>query len=429
MSTADFVEKVFCLLNGTVEYAVLRNWQGLPHTNRSRDIDIVIRAADYRRLRPLLVDCVHREGFKIVSFFESERLQTFIVGHAEPGDVQIVQLDFFVHTSAYGHILLSADDLLSSRQMTDGVWHVSREFEFLDKYLYLKYIGVKYPEKYVALKEQMRKSNELSAILHSLYGIYSLKELDAMPTRKFRRISRRSGHGRFANVARFWWYYVKNHLCPRGFSIGFTGPDGSGKTTVIDLIDIQLRTVFSNVSRYHFRPNLFGNISDVAHTAGVKRTVDKNYSDPHRGSKTNALSSLVRLAYYSLDYLLGYWRRIRPSLTQRGVVIFDRYFTDIICDSRRSRIFLGVRFLYGFGRLCIPNLNYNILLTASTDVVLRRKQELDREGLESINRKIDFLKDKKGYYKVLNDGTPDEAVAAVLHLVFTQQDNKNMKRM
>lgn len=57
----------------------------------------------------------------------------------------------------------------------------------------------------------------------------------------------------------------------KGYSIGFTGPDGVGKTTVINEIEAFLRTVYSNTQLYHFRPSMFGNLSDVAHSAGIKK--------------------------------------------------------------------------------------------------------------------------------------------------------------
>lgn len=180
---------------------------------------------------------------------------------------------------------------------------------------------------------------------------------------------------------------------------------------------------------YHFRPALFGNLGEVAHAAGVKKTVDRDYSNPHRGGKTGMFSSLTRLFYYSIDYIIGYWVRVKSMTRITRLVIFDRYYTDIICDSRRSRIYLNPKFLYGFARLFIPSLDYNILLTASSESILSRKRELDKEGIDNINAKIDYLSNKKGYYKVLNEGTPQEAVCTILQIVFEKQHQKNLRRL
>ena len=110
-------------------------------------------------------------------------------------------------------------------------------------------------------------------------------------------------------------------------------------------------------------------------------------------------------------------------------MIFDRYYTDVICDSRRSRIFLNYRFLYWFGRVFIPRLDYNILLTAQTETILERKQELTREGIEMINEKIDYLAGKRGYKRVMNEATASEAVTEIVEWVFAEQHKRNMKRI
>lgn len=77
----------------------------------------------------------------------------------------------------------------------------------------------------------------------------------------------------------------------------------------------------------------------------------------------------------------------------------------------------------------IPSLDYNILLTASSETILARKRELDEEGINTINAKIDYLADKKGYTKVPNETTPQAAVHEILSHVFNEQHRKNLKRL
>ena len=213
-------------------------------------------------------------------------------------------------------------------------------------------------------------------------------------------------------------------------NIVLCGMMGSGKTTVIDLLLERLSPVFRTAhTYYHFRPAMFGNLGEVAHSAGLKKEVDRNYSDPHRGGKTGTLSSLARLLYYSVDYIIGYWVKVKSVTRITRLVIFDRYYTDIICDSRRSRIYLPPQWLYAWGRLFIPSLDYNILLTAGTDTILARKRELDEAGIRTINDRIDYLEHKKGYKKILNETTPDEAVRQILTYIFENQHKKNLKRL
>ena len=433
----EFLKSLFGYLNEHTCYAVLRNYEGLPEHNDSRDIDIAIERKEYARHRGELVRIVEQSGWKIVTYLCSDRLITWVCGCIdEQGLAQLVQLDFFFHTSVWGMVLIENGKLLEHRQFNGKVYHLDPVCEFLDKYLYNRAVGAKYPEKYRVQRERVENDEATREAVRRAFGCASVAECDASGRGKLLRGMllgnlRRYGLGTLWHYAKFEYHHVRNYVrsCT-GFSIGFTGPDGSGKTTVIDLMIESLGDVFRKAHAYmHFRPALFGNLGEVAHSAGVKKTVDRNYSDPHRGGRTGRASSLARLLYYSVDYVLGYFLRVKTVTRITRLVIFDRYYTDIICDSRRSRIYLPIGLLYWWGRLLIPSLDYNILLTADSDTILRRKRELDREGIDTINRKIDYLATKPGYYKILNTGTPEQAVAKILTTIFDAQHRKNLKRL
>ncbi len=435
--TSEFQTKLFKLLNETVSYVVLRNFEGLPERNDSRDIDIAISREDYYRLKPQLIELIEDLGWKIITYLNSDRLVTWVAGYVNSqNETELIQLDFFFNTSVFGIELMSINELLNDRQFNGDVYYPSIEVQFLDKYLYDRAVGAPYPKKYQAVKEAAQDSPAVKAKLKQLFGVGTVQECDKTSGRKLlcNAIGWNLCHRPFglaAGVSRFLQTFIGNYLMSRtGFSVGFTGPDGSGKTTVIDRTIERLGDVFATAhSYYHFRPALFGNLGDVAHSAGLKKEVDRNYSDPHRGGKTGVLSSVARLCYYSVDYIFGYFSKVKTKTRITRLVIFDRYFTDIICDSRRSRIYLPPKFLNLWRKLLIPSLDYNILLTASSDTILSRKRELDEAGIRAINDRIDYLAPQKGYFKVLNESTPDEAVTIILNHIFDQQHNKNLKRL
>lgn len=427
------VADIFDYLNKNTVYAVLRNSEGLPHCNRSRDIDVLIPRQQYNVLKGNLVDIINKSSFKVISFFESERICTFVCGRVST-TIDLVQFDFFFHTSVYGVILMDASEALETRVFDGNVYHVTKEYEFLDKFLYLKYLGEPYPDKYSELEKMMVGNSTIDNVIEKNFGVHNYSDLKKLSSSDFRTlINKRNKRCCYKkhlfNQLMFRYYFLKNKLYPKGYSIGFTGPDGVGKTTVIELLCKNLETVYSKVNLYHFRPLLIGNLSEVAHKAGIKKEVDRNYSQPHRGKKTNIISSLFRLSYYSIDYLVGYFKSVRKEIEKRQIVIFDRYFTDIICDSRRSRIHLPYKFLYAFGKCFIPSLDYNILLTASSETILARKKELDAAGIQAINERIDYLAKKRGYRKVLNEQTPEVAVAEILNYVFDSQHLKCLCRL
>ena len=430
---ADFLKAVFAFLNTNADYAVLRNYDGLPEFNNSRDIDIIIEKDIYANVKSQLIDVVEQCGWKIVTLLKSDRLVTWVCGNiAMDGSVKLIQLDFFFNTSVFGVELLPARYLLKSKSFNGKIYHVDIVCEFLDKYLYDRAVGAKYPEKYNAVKTSVKTNSDVISVLKKVFGVNSIEECDGANGKKLLlHAFCSSPFSSLCKFFRFKYYRIANYLKSNtGFTIGFTGPDGVGKTTVINKLIDSLGEVFRDAHEYmHFRPTLFGNLGDVAHSAGLKKDVDRNYSDPHRGGKTGKVSSFLRLFYYSLDYIVGYCIKIKSVTRITRLVIFDRYYTDIICDSRRSRIYLSPKFLYRYGRVFIPSLDYNILLTADTDVILARKQELSIADVDAINKNIDFLASKKGYLKVLNNSSPEATVTSILTYIFENQHNINLNRL
>ena len=434
--SAKHISDVIGLLNDNADYAVLRNFEGLPDNNKSRDIDIIITRKSYVALKSELLKLIDSSGWKIITYLHSDRLITYVCGFSCGEHIELVQWDFFFNTSVWGILLMDASEFVQHRQFNGFLYYIEVEYQFLDKYLYNRAVGSQFPDKYAWMREKASQNLVVKQKIKAVFRVNSIEECDNIDSHKLVMRAIAANYlqrplDSIGNVLLFLWTFIRNYICSNtGFSIGFTGPDGSGKTTVIDLLIENLGEVFRKAHVYfHFRPMLFGNLGEVAHSAGLKKDVDRNYDQPHRGGKTGMLSSLLRLAYYSVDYFLGYFLRVKPVTRITRLAIFDRYYTDIICDSRRSRIYLPVKFLYGWGKCFIPSLDYNILLTARTETILTRKKELDAAGIEAINQKIDYLADKPGFYKVMNEGAPQEAVAEILRIVFERQHKKNMKRL
>lgn len=433
---SQHIAQTIGLLNEHAEYAVLRNYEGLPDHNNSRDCDIIITRRSLKSVRPLLLKLWADTGWSILVYLNSDRLITFVTARLDGTSLSLMQWDFFVDTSVWGIRLMSAEEFLATRRFNGFLWHVDDSARFLDKYLYNRAVGAPYPAKYAAERAIAEHHPAVEAKIKELFGVNTVAEGDRVGGRKllFRAIGWNLRHrplALIAGVCRFLYTFVANYCrSSTGFSIGFTGPDGAGKTTVIDGMIEATGSVFAKAHVYmHFRPALFGNLGDVAHRAHISGEPDRRYDKPHRGGRTGTLSSLLRLAYYTADYISGYFLRVKTATRITRLVIFDRYFTDIICDSRRSRIYLPLRFLYGWYRCLIPTLDYNILLTADTARILARKAELDAEGIAAINARIDYLASKPGFWRVTNDTTPDQAVARIWRIVIEGQSRRNRKRL
>lgn len=415
---------VFALLNSSTNYAVLRNFEDLPQSG-GRDIDIIIDRRNFHAVKKQIIELFYNQNYKLWQYYKGSEMHSMVFIEAK-APYNLISFDFLFSIYIKDTILLSSNDVLKTKVFNGAIYHVRKDMEYLSKFIYNKILNTPYPEKYKHIEEEALTlySQEIQNVLTAL----KINQTTSLTSIKFHLYKKHFFQMLFAHF-RYLVSTISNFIHPQGISFSFTGPDGVGKTTVINQIVEILNKLYNSVPVYHFRPTILGNLGEVAHTAGLKKEVDRDYSKPHRGGKTNAFSSFARLLYYSLDYILGYQKKVKHQVFQRKIVIFDRYYTDIICDSRRSRIYLNYKFLYWFGKLFIPSLDYNILLTARSETILARKRELDEEGIRRINERIDYLADKKGYKKILNEQTPEVAVAGILNYIFDNQHKKNLRRL
>jgi serine O-acetyltransferase len=113
---------------------------------------------------------------------------------------------------------------------------------------------------------------------------------------------------------------------PHGLLIACLGPQGSGKSSVIEALNNKPLEVFANVHTMELRPG-------VMRAGTIKAGRSTRYREP-RGRFT----TIVKLMMFVADYWLGYWLWIRPKLVRSTLVVSNRYFDDVLVDPRRYRI-------------------------------------------------------------------------------------------
>jgi len=151
----------------------------------------------------------------------------------------------------------------------------------------------------------------------------------------------------------------------RGLWIAFFGPDGVGKSAVIEQLRPQIGPEFSGVAQFHFRP-MFGRAQNNRPPV----------TDPHGRSPRSRFISRLKLAYWLLDCWLGYLTLIRSALRRSRLVLFDRYFPDALVDPARYRLPAScLRFARCLAALA-PRPDLYVLLDAPADVVQARKAEV-----------------------------------------------------
>jgi thymidylate kinase len=198
---------------------------------------------------------------------------------------------------------------------------------------------------------------------------------------------------------------------PTGLWVAFYGPDGAGKSSVIERVEARLAPAFRRTARYHLRPH-FGRRSTHGRTP---------VTEPHGQPARGWLGSLAKAAYWFLDATLGYWFRIRPQLVRSTLVVFDRYIDDLGVDPRRYR-FAAPAWIAEALRRATPRPDVTVVLDAPADVLRARKVEVSRAESER----------QRGAYRALADRTRGALVvdaAAPLPMVIDRVEEAVLDRL
>lgn len=433
-----FLQDTFQYLNEHCRYAVLRSYDELPDAYESHDIDMIMTEAEYDRLRAELYRIAEKHEYKLIQYYRDERFVTIFFQKVTEDTSDILELDFFFAMSAKGILMMDAEEILKNRCFNGKVYHVSLVDEVLDKCLCNGVFGVSYPEKYLCRYHQLTEEQhlELNEKLQYVFGkvgrdFPTQQRIDGKHLAKLamRYGFKHRGFQQWRFCFRHWICVIQNLIFPRGIFMSFTGPDGSGKTTVLDNICASYESVFrGSIQLEHFRPDVLPRLALLFHRAGLKKTVDEEYDKPHRGKPSGTLGSLVRLFYYIFDYQIGYLSKIRMQLFRRRVVIYDRYYTDIVVDGARSNIGLSYKLIDKLGFL-VPQPKYVAFLTAKPETIRGRKKELTEEEISTINERLHSINKKRKSRIFYNESTPQCVSCEIMSWVLEKQDERLRKYM
>ncbi|KKO01326.1 hypothetical protein LCGC14_0119140 [marine sediment metagenome] len=163
---------------------------------------------------------------------------------------------------------------------------------------------------------------------------------------------------------------TKNIKNKKPLVISFLGPDGSGKSTVIEGV-IKEKLPFNGTSYFHLKP------LHPARALGESVVV----VDPHKYPPYSMLKSYVKLAFFIYQYNIGWIKNVLPLKKKGNLVIFDRYYHDLLVDNRRYRYGGNIKIAKFISKF-IPKPDIFFVLTTDPKVIYTRKQEVPFNELE-----------------------------------------------
>ena len=400
-------------------------------TEIGSDIDIVVSNSDLERLPDILLKYCEQNTCRLVQILRHEASALYFALTFQSGNqVKFVHPDVCSDYIRSTRELQLANELLDARVRNSmGLW-IPRPLSGFKYYLMKKIDKGNIDARQLEYLADLR-SQDPSAIdswvqkpLGPELGRQVIRTLDEQDLQAFKAVMpalRREFiekkpiriSDRFKEIGRL----ADRITRPTGVMLGFLGPDGVGKSSVIAEVERQIAPAFRKQARFHLRPH-FGK------PQGTSVTVE----DPHSGRPRGISGSMAKLALWWLDYVSGYFRGVYPKLIRSTLVVFDRYADDLAVDPRRYR-YGGPLWMARVLSRMVPRPDLMFVLVADPEIIQARKAEVP---LAETSRQVEEyrkLAQRKGVI-LIDAGRPlKEVVSDIVEETLKWMERRTHKRL
>ncbi len=340
------------------------------------DIDCLLGAElTPRKLAELLKSRESELNARVVQWL-SDGAQWIVLATHDPVPT-ILQLHVSYDYELAGRIFYRGSEILATRRQRDDFWIASVEMEFacvLANRISKAKLDPRRQERLAALFEQdaqgcvrqiahlfnpeNARTVSMAARTNDWDEVVGL--IEPMRADLLKRKRR-------ADVIRRWLRRVKRWLRPDcGFHVVFLGPDGVGKSTVIDAVKGHLSDAFLRTDYFTFAPSL------------IPQKFQPEKKTPHQLPPRSYFASLLKAGWWSVCYTVGYQMTVRPAKARASFVMNHRYLLDAIVDRKRYR-YSGPQWLLKAIWTISPKPDLIVLLDADPRIIWERKKEVALE--------------------------------------------------
>lgn len=445
------VEFLKALDDNEIRYFIIRGYEGLPARNPSKDVDIMVETGKGKKAEFVLkqiyqsndITYLHSDCFGHIHCYVGMNVINNLSIHIDLVEGYISKgFEVFTFDDLYQHVIQYngmnvLDDLMN------GI--------MLVVYKIFGYHQAKLKPAYQTdiFKAQQQSPDEFKCILNKIAGtelgselcnLIANKDFDAVVALEpefTRALKKYTFKVRPLNTIKYSFEFLSQKIARIIFNykkhaktFAVIAPDGTGKTTFLEALLDELNFYYVNSPEdnrfhvYHFRPSILPNLGAVGEKAGVMKQ-DTDFTNPHRSKPANPLSSLFRISYYTLDYIIGWLKCVRNDVHYDRYTVFDRYSYDFIVDPKRTKLNLPECVRKFFVRLT-PKPKIVFCLNARPEVVYARKQEL---SLDEIKRQSELYKkvaesDKKRFVIIDAEQMPDKMANQAVYYILNKYTEK-----
>ncbi len=386
------------LANDNLRYAVLRNYELLPEANDSKDVDIVVSPRDLGRVVALLKETAKENNYQLVWKNELDYLEGFVFVKIDGDSVYSIKLDIFNGFEWRGCSYINHNLIFDSTVDYNGFRvpiKAHEAFIMIVYYvLYAKTIKSKYLEPiYKNANNDMEEFSKITKLTFQeelaekiITFVKEKKIAELVSLRAEIRSSVIKYNFKNESIVSSFFEHIKTEYWDRnrfGTLIAFSGPDGAGKSTLVDAVMEIFYSLGINGNKipHHL---LTSNIPSLHKLPGApKKYAKQDYTKPYQEKTAGFLSSIARTVYYYFAFLFDRILYVKKELRDNKIVIFDRYYTDIMADPVRIRIGLNKTLIQKVFNT-LPSPDFTFVVLAEKEKILSRKDELTKEKLEQL---------------------------------------------
>lgn len=409
-STKILLETLFRKLNEeAIDYVVLRNYEGLPDSV-GYDVDLAVAEKNAQRLEEVLLSVGKEHQWVVVNREQRHGFHSYVL-HSEDSQMSVREkllrfdvcwshvwkgttwlserrilhdkigfTSFYVPCPGVEAVVLLLKEILHNSPVKDQYKDRIKKLSNIDPEEFVDVIAERFGRRYAQGLLVKAQAGDWDGILK-----LRRKLLRALVL----RAGVRNPFSTFAGWLGFLNGHMREFLNPPAFFLVLMGPDGVGKTSVANSLPAALHKAFQRHRIFRFRPGLLPKLVSIRLKLFRRRGryVSRNnpVSSPYRPG--SPITSLVRLLYYTLDFVLSY-----PLLIflkgMRNLVIFDRYYYEYVIQQPSSGL---PEWLPRFLMKLVPGPDAVIYLCGKCEIVLKRKQELAPEEFRDYSARYEAL--------------------------------------